>query len=634
MVKNLFNYPEIINLMAEELFNNLNEYSAEISTSFFIPRIEQARNLYGALSDIIENPLNPKNIIIKGDPGVGKTSFVKWFLSEYPDKFGSPKSFFLDLETKSREGNFNTIRQSILRDIIRNLILFLESEVQTSCNDVIFPPPDEYSLGLAFETLCERLNDSDEKCWILFIDDIDYVDESYLNPLMNLLVPLLTSRNCSIVLATRIPAYNTIMNSDLTRSAYFDADGLNITLTHLDPEYIARERLKLICSDTVTDIRQKVESEQSWLQSITRLWSACSDWLSPPLPDEEDIENIKFPFTERQYKGMAELCNGNIRHILLMCKHYLIYLRDNPRAIIEGSKGYHIGRERFIQHFSSNNTPPQIKILDLNSIKSHQFTSKAEKKRKHVTPDQENNSLYVCILEHIHRYRYAIKSNLFLLSDYGFTQPDIDSGINDLRRFGMIEETEMIELRPVRPRETIPLTLQLTDKGRYYLTYMMKWPEYISKYGFSQHLRSGKDPLTKEIIMWKLLGLSMSILKIREECVDRHAQIKSGDYKINKNHFNQFFTKSMVHDLTALERTHSGTTIPLSSEDIVAYLINLDIISHDDLESYPDYLFFEDKIIHACEERSIPNIVCYYYDNALTRSFVIGFTKTPEYEEE
>ncbi len=309
MVKNLLDYPDIIDLIANELFHGLDEYNPEIHNKFFVSRQVEATKLYAILSDITQYPHSNRNVIIKGDPGVGKTSFIKWFLRENSAEFGSPKSFFLDLQAKGKEKDFRVLRESVLRDIIKNLKEFLEIEARVQCNEVIFPPLDEYSLNFSFETICEKLNKASKKRWFLFVDDIDYIDENFLNPLVNLLIPLLTSSNCIIVLAARIPAFNAIMNADLTRSLYFDPDGDNITLTHLDPEEIARQRLSIICSDTAMSIRQQIQKEQQSLRGIAKLWNAISGWLSPTLPNEEVIETIRIPFSERQYRGMMVLIN-------------------------------------------------------------------------------------------------------------------------------------------------------------------------------------------------------------------------------------------------------------------------------------------------------------------------------------
>ena len=212
----------------------------------------------------------------------------------------------------------------------------------------------------------------------MFIDDIDYIDNQYLPSVIDVLRPILNLRNCRVILAARPPAYNTIIgHSDVSMATFFGGGSHSLELDHLDVEDIVRARLHFICSDDKCTVIKKYEKDKSSIDLFKNLGSTM--WrlfIDPNLPKKEEVETIKLPFTPNQYRGMQSLSNGNIRYVLAMCKEYLKYMKENPKKIKEGIKGYHIGRKAVLDHFSREEVWGRIRIHNIHVRKSYQRNGK------------------------------------------------------------------------------------------------------------------------------------------------------------------------------------------------------------------------------------------------------------------
>ena len=97
-MKPIFKYNQIIEKIADSFFLNLEEYQHEIFNSFLIHRNEDYEKFTSDLSEI--NKFGG-NMLVVGEPGVGKTIFLKWVIntsSLFTNSKGKTNYTFIDLQ--------------------------------------------------------------------------------------------------------------------------------------------------------------------------------------------------------------------------------------------------------------------------------------------------------------------------------------------------------------------------------------------------------------------------------------------------------------------------------------------------------------------------------------------------------
>ena len=140
IVRKLWEYPELIDVIAEELFNSTGDYDREIYNRFFIERTSKESELYSLITDL-EEMRSPKNILLIGDRGAGKTCFLDWFLlrSKY-SKFLSSGSYFVDIGSRAAGKEEAAITQILQSELTRCIKDFFKKQYKDPCHDI----PDKF----------------------------------------------------------------------------------------------------------------------------------------------------------------------------------------------------------------------------------------------------------------------------------------------------------------------------------------------------------------------------------------------------------------------------------------------------------------------------------------------------------
>src|ERR1700733_2630363 len=147
-MKLIFDYPQIIERLADSLFLNIEKYDDGLYKQFFVQRVQDTEFLYSRLNEV---QAYGGNVLVVGEPGVGKSNFLKCFLKESPfaKTVAQSSSTFLDLTTApytedNHESFINTIKGTFANAMLAHL-----KQLNDPCHDA----PNDTSTPEARESL-------------------------------------------------------------------------------------------------------------------------------------------------------------------------------------------------------------------------------------------------------------------------------------------------------------------------------------------------------------------------------------------------------------------------------------------------------------------------------------------------
>jgi Cdc6-like AAA superfamily ATPase len=230
-MKSIFDYPVILERLADSLFLNIEKYDSTLYTKFFVTRVADSEFLFSRLNEV---QAYGGNVLVVGEPGVGKTVFLKWFLnySSFSKKTAPNARSFIDLTTmpyapENHQAFICQVKEQIARTIVSHL-----EQLGDPCND--FPADNKTTTGQEsrYNYCVAKLNDLSNKpvkpkapIHYVFLDDVDYLSEPgrCFVELLECLKPLFFSRYFCVIVACRIPAFNRIKSHrDYNVSRAFD----------------------------------------------------------------------------------------------------------------------------------------------------------------------------------------------------------------------------------------------------------------------------------------------------------------------------------------------------------------------------------------------------------------------------
>ena len=171
-------------------------------------------------------------MLVVAEPGVGKTSFLKWFLkrAEVLLAIGKDAVTVLDLRTtpynEEDHKNFIGHVKARLADAMLSHLQLLGDP----CNDI---EPDDNTVknqGQRYDYCASKLakletpaRSPNNPIHYFFLDDVDYLPSHCFVEVLEYFKPLLFSRFFCVIIACRTPAHNTIRSHrDYNVSRAFD----------------------------------------------------------------------------------------------------------------------------------------------------------------------------------------------------------------------------------------------------------------------------------------------------------------------------------------------------------------------------------------------------------------------------
>lgn len=630
-MKSIFDYPEIIKRLADVLFLNIEKYDNALYREFFVERAQDAEFLSSRLNEV---QAYGGNVLVVGEPGIGKTNFLRWFLREslFARTVSHDACTFLDLTTTPHPDSDWPGFIGNLQGELANAMANHLKRIGDPCHEI--PDDDKtplrqaarynhYASKISTKTAWEGTEES--QIHYLFLDDVDYLPPQCFVDVLEYLKPLLFSRQFCVIIACRTPAFNAIKSHrDYNVSRAFD-DAKLLMIEPLPVHSVLQARIKTLVSRG-RSLRLLLAAPPT-TGNLKALFDYCRAILSA-LDPSEDIELFEYPFTEKQHSFMRMMTNGNLRHMLLMAQEYLHYMRNNRGEIKKEEMGYWVGRSAVIQHFSRGEIDAKIRVCNLHEKKTYQYMTPAALQKRGILPKCVGNSIAVVLLETYKEFQYPNRLDAQyiqkLSEEYGLSADDVKRGTADLIDYGLIRE-RVLSSRPALGAKSAPKDYDLTEKGECYLNYLIHWDEYIAKFGISQH---HKDFRTREILRAMeaaLVQFLVNILVVQRELLEKKAIDR---LMIPKGTFKGQFCKLNRDLIRHCDPTDKLTIHKIEESDMTDYLgICLKIINPRNAAETKSYEFKPSDIEELAKQRNLPVAVSGVYDIPAFRRFVRTFVR-------
>ena len=623
---------QLLDQVLDVLFVDLGDLpNQEFYNLLFYNRHEELRDLLTQMEHMTETG---KDILLIGDAGSGKTSFIKKVLQD-PTIVKKQKgvAVFVDLRKDVHAPSGGSIASIVERKLVDSLVDYF-GQINQSVTIGSYSSADEVSM--AYYTCYTHLNRIDTrsahyKPLYVFVDDIDYTEREEMPALLSLLSPLILSRNSVVILAARPPVERAITRySDTRIRRLFGRNDKIITLKHLDVGEVLTGRLSCILAS-----REDAQAESQggifafFAAQWRRMQPTFSQLFNASTLELEHLPHLEYPFTRRQLALIQNLSNGNVRIVFDMARSYLNYMAENRRELRslqhlnEDTMGMYVGRdavfkifyEEYEKYAPNQGRDWSARLVDLNQKLSHAFISKAEQRRRKIPKNQIGNSLCVVILESLQHYAVVDDSFMELMSSYGFSKVDVEEGLRLLE-----EDYQMIEQRCIRDidghagRIERPPEFVLREKGEYYVNYMIHWPQYQKLFKESAHHRIIHANQLKELQV-HLLDLLLNLWN----ALGQHVQ----EFKLGKSAFYSLFTENYGKQYKAVLPGDNETCI-VTQDEISSIIIEMDVVQQRDPDPPKNWLFQTQKFPAACKKAGMQTRILFPLSTVALRAFAQG----------
>lgn len=639
--KNLYDFPDIIDAVSRSLFLDLEKYQDQtLFERFFIERAGAARDL-SVMIQYAEPYGYPLFLI--GDRGVGKSTFLRWFWRnpKYSGIFAN-RSMLFDLHRTYNAMNADEFKQIVSEIVVKNVKEYLK-EVD-ECHDITSEANKGHwmeACELATGRVLQKSKQPDPL--ILFVDDIDWVEEKYFPLLMDCFREFLSDTRCCPIIAARKPAYNFVRFSpqypwSKSESRYFR----DLELKHLDVEEVLEARCALVFDNDKRRLREIVNKSRSVIKKIRPLSNALrssftrdsgsqrvSNQNDDNMEMRENALTMKYPFTCTQYGFMQENSNGNVSYMLEMAKVYLEYIRDHPEDIKEADDGYYIQPRQHLELFSRCEWEP-IRICNVHEIKSYGYLRKIDRKKRKIPFAKLDNSLLVLMMELLRRVPVINETSRQFFKDYQFSLEEVKDSI------GRLKETELIGHKRLPnhktmggyPKKESDHEYELTRRGIYYLEYLIPSQAYCDEFGQSKHHKLARPQRMEDRLQYYLLEFLIKIMLTRQ-----NMNIAGKDFRVAKNNFLSSFSKLYRESIAQIFRTDPSSKASLVTKKMITdNLTKLDVIKTYTVIRQSHYLFFGQRVEQKWKDRGFDVRIVPPYVRTIYENLVKTHVQKPEYE--
>lgn len=402
---------------------------------------------------------NGNNILVVGKAGIGKSNYVyrlfynKELLEEcnlYPlmidyTKIGSEndKDFWklhlidsFDQYFKKEVNDFTlNLRENTMANISDNLYKIQKNIIELPIKRV-------------------------KKHLILFIDDLDYAEESNLFDILDVISPFARSERVSVLLSVRPPLLHSIQSNDFKYQFLFTTNVKKIELAPLHIQNVLSMRLAVIMilpnKHILLDKLKKIKSDNSKFKSLLNKLG---------VHNLQNLKEFEYPFTDAYANFMSKITDGNLREVFAIAMDSMMFIFDNYdklESVIENDVTKKIISEENIVEILYKNQNSKYKLFNLHQI-----------------INSKGNSLHFNVIEAVQSFECTSNNGFYeSLKRLGHERIDVDNAI----KFLALKEHRFIVSNYYKYIKDDVKEIErygITEKGRYYLSDVTKWNEYI-----------------------------------------------------------------------------------------------------------------------------------------------------------
>jgi hypothetical protein len=427
---------------------------------------------YGNRSQVLNAIKNNEDVALIGGPGQGKTTLMHFlFMLTSADRSLFP--IILDFRRAQPRDQFGLMREFSLRmqEYFRAI-----GRPAVSINDE--PTPANYDIHYAL--LSTHLDSvplqhiTATKRLVLFLDDLDYMDEQYIAFLKKYFLSYTISEKAMVVMSGRRPLFNALSDDDELYHA-FRMRPFPVELQPIDLQAFIHARLGSICCSRSFPIGpEKMTTVKRRPTTVTALRKAVAlrlaSWipLSGVVPTEQDYEvDLGFPLDF--FTSLAEATGRNLATVERLLPGLWKYERRHPNRKPSFA-------EDFIAALLECVGKDETEVHDLVYWKSDGA------KKKHC-----GNAVLQIVLEYFALHETADERFFRRMEEFGISNEMSRDAISRLSggKMGLIEPDGVYTgANRVRIQRYL-----ITEKGRFYARRLLRRDEYYQALGH----RKGAD---------------------------------------------------------------------------------------------------------------------------------------------
>jgi hypothetical protein len=405
--------------------NELMEKFVKITNIFLQPLLKLRKNITNGddiyeylyfsrngIEDIIEGAIKEQsNITVVGKPGQGKTSLINYMFIKLKRK----KEVF-PIVVDFREIGTQEIQYALMEFIIQIKEYF--KLIKYPCTQITEEPNTAncydqfYKVTKHLETIPKK---SLNPRLVIFLDDLDYAPETYLEVLKKHFITFAASDKSVLVLSVRQPLHNEIMTTEELRQRYYILPH-EIQMTDGNLQLLIQRRLlsvlkhKINTPERFLDKFRKVFSEDTFDKALLNY----AKELGISFDNEGELEKLELPFSNEFYGYLSDIMYFNLRNIEKVFPSFL-------KRELSGIKPSF--NENFIDAFIEETYDDKLILLDLVTDKT------TGAKKVHI-----GNSIFQNVLEYFYFFENKNQHFFDTMRGYGITKEEAISALKKLTR--------------------------------------------------------------------------------------------------------------------------------------------------------------------------------------------------------